>query len=84
VPVPLRDDDELSALVALRDELADAIDGALPDKIAPLAAQFRVTVGRIAQIRSQAPAVTSKADEVAERRARRRSKPVRDGQTREA
>ena len=82
--MPLRDDDELSALLALRDELADAIDDAEPDKIAPIAAQFRATVGRIAQIRSQVPAEASKADQLAERRAKRRSKPVRDGRTREA
>ena len=82
--MPLDDDDELGALLALRDQLAEALDSVKAEQIAPIAAQFRATVGRIAQIRSQVPAEASKADQLAERRAKRRSKPVRDGRSREA
>lgn len=46
----VKNGDELSALIAIRDNLADRLDNSEDDKAAPLAKQLRDTLQRIAQI----------------------------------
>lgn len=75
--------DELAALEALRDRLATEIDGCESSRdVAALSARLVDALKRVAEVRARVPAAVSAADEIAERRARR--KPVRDGQSREA
>jgi uncharacterized protein YciW len=62
----LKSDDRRSALVALRDELADALKDCTVGVKAQLAAQYRATLKELAEL-PDAKKVT-KADELANRR----------------
>ena len=60
----LRSDDPRTALTALRDRLAAAIEAAEPNELAPLARQFSLVTEKLAAL---VPPKRSKADELRER-----------------
>lgn len=76
-------DDELTALKALRKDLAKQLDDCDSKRdYAALSLRLQDTLKRISELKSKAPAAVSPLDEIASRRARK--KPVRGGVKREA
>lgn len=74
---------ELEGLRALRDRLASEIEScAAARDVAALSARLMEVMKRVAEIEAKAPAQSSVADEIAERR--RRRKPLKNGEAREA
>lgn len=68
---PLKGDDHRAALTALRDILADAIRSADPNVVPQVAARLQAVLAEIAALPQPAP--KSVADELREKRERRRS-----------
>jgi hypothetical protein len=64
--------DRVVRLVALRDLLAAALESADPEKLGPLAAQYRATLGELEALESKAEA-GDPVDEIASRRSARRA-----------
>lgn len=74
---------ELEGLRALRERLASEIDSCDSARdVAALSARLMEVMKRVAEIEAKAPAQASVADEIAERR--RRRKPLKNGEAREA
>ena len=74
---------ELEGLRALRDRLASEIESCDSARdVAALSARLMEVMKRVAEIEAKAPAQASVADEIAERR--RRRKPLKNGEAREA
>ena len=68
---PLKGDDHRAALTALRDILADSIRSADPNVVPQVAARLQAVLAEIAALPQ--PAAKSTADELREKRERRRS-----------